>query len=82
MNTLKKKIERACRYIGEDGRCRECGVCSIASDMYEAIKAAIRISELWQPSGEVKDEYIEEYLALNNMFDAFEAALKKAEGEE
>ena len=51
-----------------------------APDLLEACKAAMRIPELWCPSGEIEEEYLEEYMALNKMFDLFGKAIAKAEG--
>jgi hypothetical protein len=53
-----------------------------APEMFDAIEAAMRIPELWCPTGEPDAEHEGEYEALGIMFNNFGSALAKARGEE
>jgi hypothetical protein len=52
---------------------------SAAPDMYEALKAALRIKDLWY-ADYVDDEHAGETEALGTMLNLFEQAIAKAEG--
>lgn len=38
-DVLREQVKGNCRFIGEDGRCKECGLCDVVMGIYEALKA-------------------------------------------
>lgn len=49
-----------------------------APDMFDAIKKALEIKQLWFPAGNFSVEHEGEAQALQSMFNALEAAINKA----
>lgn len=53
---------------------------AVAPEMLESLQAAMRIKDLWLPSGDVSDEHAEELKVLLLMAMKFESVIKKATG--